>query len=68
MKLKTNVGGLLGGGGAKGMLPPPLSHYGGGLYMYIPVFAFIKLVLNRQIVRFCFVILPEILNGRLCYV
>ena len=28
--------------------PPPISHYwGGGLYMYI--FAFIKLVLNRQI-------------------
>ena len=50
------------------MLPPP-SHIiggGGGLYMYI--FAFIKLVLNRQIVRFCFTILPEVLNGRLCYV
>ena len=59
-------GGGGGGGGAKGMLPPPSHIIGGGLYMYI--FAFIKLVLNRQIVRFCFTILPEVLNGRLCYV
>ena len=55
-----------GGGGKRYVAPPPLSHYCGGLYMYI--FAFIKLVLNRQIVRFCFTILPEVLNGRLCYV
>ena len=64
------MGGLLGGGGQRICWPPPpLSHIiggGGGLYMYI--FAFIKLVLNRQIVRFCFTILPEVLNGRLCYV
>ena len=79
-----NVGGLFGGGVAKGMLPPPsppISHYWGvwppcppplptpmvlSYYMYI--FALIKLVLNRQIVRFCFTILPGVLNGRLCYV
>ena len=47
-----------GGGGGKEYVGPPLT-----LYMYI--FAFIKLVLNRQIVRFCFTILPEVLNGRL---
>ena len=59
------IGGGGGGGGGKGYVAPPLTLLG-GLYMYI--FAFIKLVLNRQIVRFCFTILPEVLNGRLCYV
>ena len=61
--------GAKGGGAGKGYAGPPLTLFGGGgggLYMYM--FAFIILVLNRQIVRFCFTILPEVLNGRLCYV
>ena len=59
-----------GGGGGKGYVGPP-SHIigggGGGRGLYMDIFAFIKLLLNRQIVRFCFTILPEVLNGRLCY-
>ena len=34
--LPVQVGGLLGGGGAKGMLPPPLSNYWGGAGPFCP--------------------------------
>ena len=36
--LPVQMGGLLGGGGPKGMLPPPLSNYWGGLAPWPPLF------------------------------